>query len=72
MTRGAYGKDEIYTRMSLDSLPQWEELSAASGLPIFIRNGVLFFFIAKSPTFVRPSRPTLGSGFRPKRSTNAN
>ena len=43
MTRGAYGKDQIYTRMAFDSLPQWKELSAASGLPIFVQHGVLFF-----------------------------
>ena len=43
MTRGGYGKDEIYTRMSFDSLPEWKALSDTAGLPIFIRNGVLFF-----------------------------
>ena len=44
MTRAAYGADSIYTRMALDSLPQWKELSAVSGLPIFVPHGVLFFF----------------------------
>ena len=44
MTRAAYGKDAIYTRMALDSLPQWKALSARSGLPIFAETGVLFFF----------------------------
>ena len=43
MTRGAYGRDEIYTRMAFASLPGWKALSAASGLPIFIPHGVLFF-----------------------------
>lgn len=43
MTRGAYGKDEIYTRMAFASLPEWQALSAASGLPIFVPHGVLFF-----------------------------
>ncbi len=43
MTRGGYGKDEIYTRMAFASLPEWKKLSEASGLPIFIPNGVLFF-----------------------------
>jgi sarcosine oxidase len=43
MTRGAYGKDEIYTRMAFASLAEWQALSATSGLPIFIPNGVLFF-----------------------------
>ena len=44
LTRGAYGKDAVYTRMAFDSLSQWKELSAASGLPIFIPARVLFFF----------------------------
>ena len=44
MTRGAYGKDAIYTRMALDSLKEWKSLSATAGLPILIPNGVLFFF----------------------------
>ncbi len=43
MTRGAYGKDEIYTRMAFASLPEWKALSASSGLPIFVPHGVLFF-----------------------------
>ena len=43
MTRAAYGKDEIYTRMAFASLPQWQELSAQAGLPIFVPHGVLFF-----------------------------
>ena len=43
MTRGAYGKDEIYSRMAFASLPEWKALSSASGLPIFIPHGVLFF-----------------------------
>lgn len=51
LTRGAYGKDAIYTRMALDSLPQWKELSAISGLPIFIPAGVLFFFPTEEPYF---------------------
>lgn len=49
MTRGAYGKDEIYTRMALDSLPEWKALSAAAGLPIFAPHGVLFFFPTDDP-----------------------
>ena len=51
LTRGAYGKDAIYTRMASDSLPQWKELSAASGLPIFIPAGVLFFFPTEEAYF---------------------
>lgn len=44
LTRGAYGKDAIYTRMAMDSLPQWKTLSEVSSLPIFIPCGILFFF----------------------------
>lgn len=44
MTRAAYGKDAVYTRMAIDSLREWKTLSAASGLPIFAEHGVLFFF----------------------------
>jgi glycine/D-amino acid oxidase-like deaminating enzyme len=43
MTRGGYGRDEIYTRMSFASLPEWKTLSATAGLPIFVPHGVLFF-----------------------------
>jgi glycine/D-amino acid oxidase-like deaminating enzyme len=43
MTRGGYGKDEIYTGMSFASLAEWKALSDTAGLPIFIPNGVLFF-----------------------------
>ena len=52
MTRGAYGKDKIYSRMALDSLAQWRELSVAAGLPIFIPNGVLYFFRSEEPYFL--------------------
>ena len=44
MTRGAYGRDAVYTRMALDSLKEWKALSATLGQPIFIPHGVLFFF----------------------------
>jgi len=43
LTRAGYGRDEIYTRMAVDSLPQWKALSAVSGLPIFVNSGVVFF-----------------------------
>jgi sarcosine oxidase len=49
LTRAAYGKDAIYTRMAMDSLPQWKALSAVSGLPIFIAAGILFFFPTEEP-----------------------
>jgi sarcosine oxidase len=49
LTRAAYGKDAIYTRLAKDSLPQWKALSALSGLPIFVPAGVLFFFPTEEP-----------------------
>ena len=49
LTRAAYGKDAIYTRMAADSLPQWKALSAVSGLPILVPAGVLFFFPTEEP-----------------------
>jgi glycine/D-amino acid oxidase-like deaminating enzyme len=49
LTRGAYGKDAIYTRMAFASLPEWRALSATSGLPIFHECGVLFFFPTEQP-----------------------
>jgi sarcosine oxidase len=49
LTRAAYGKDAIYTRMAMDSLPQWKALSAVSGLPILVQCGVLFFFPTEEP-----------------------
>jgi glycine/D-amino acid oxidase-like deaminating enzyme len=54
LTRAAYGKDDIYTRMAMDSLPQWKALSSVSGLPILIQAGVLFFFPTEEP-YVRDS-----------------
>ena len=44
MTRGAYGADEVYTRMAMDSLDEWRALSQRSGPPVFHPIGVLFFF----------------------------
>lgn len=43
MTRGAYGADQVYTRMAHASLAEWKRLSDISGLPIFQQTGVLFF-----------------------------
>jgi sarcosine oxidase len=54
MTRGAYGRDEVYTRMALDSLAEWKALSARSELPLFHPVGVLFFF-AKTEAYVTDS-----------------
>jgi glycine/D-amino acid oxidase-like deaminating enzyme len=44
MTRAAYGKDEVYTRMASASLGEWKALSAKAELPLFHETGVLFFF----------------------------
>jgi sarcosine oxidase len=54
LTRAAYGKDAIYTRMARDSLPQWKALSGIAGLPILVQCGVLFFFPTEEP-YVRDS-----------------
>jgi monomeric sarcosine oxidase len=51
LTRGAYGKDQIYTRMAFDSLADWKALSSEAGLPIFHDCGVLFFFPSEEPYF---------------------
>ncbi len=44
MTRSAYGRDAVYTRMALDSLQEWKRLSERASLPLFHPCGVLFFF----------------------------
>ncbi len=49
MTRGSYGADEVYTRMALDSLPEWRSLSERAGLPLFHEIGVLFVFGRPDP-----------------------
>lgn len=54
MTRAAYGRDAIYTRMARDSLTQWHALSNVAGLPILMPSGVLFFFPTDEP-YVRDS-----------------
>jgi glycine/D-amino acid oxidase-like deaminating enzyme len=51
ITRTAYGADEIYTRMAVESLADWKWLSERSGLPIFHPTGVLFFFPRVEPYF---------------------
>ena len=40
--RMGYGAKEFYTRWSMRSLAQWQQLSAAGGLPLFHRTGVLW------------------------------
>jgi monomeric sarcosine oxidase len=49
LTRGAYGADEVYTRMALESLDEWRHLSERSGLPVFHELGILFFFPEVQP-----------------------
>jgi sarcosine oxidase len=44
LTRACYGGAEVYTRMAVESLAEWRDLSARSDLPLFHRAGVLFFF----------------------------
>lgn len=44
MTRGTYGRDEVYTRMALASLEEWKALSERASLPLFHEHGVLFCF----------------------------
>ena len=49
LTRGSYGRDEVYTRFAFDSLAQWKSLSDLAGLPILHQIGVLFFFQKREP-----------------------
>jgi sarcosine oxidase len=44
MTRAAYGRDAIYSRMAHASLVEWAALSRRSALPLLHQVGVLFFF----------------------------
>jgi glycine/D-amino acid oxidase-like deaminating enzyme len=71
MTRGAYGKDEIYSKMAFASLPEWKALSAASGLPIFVQHGVLFSAASRTITSRIPLRCTGGLASRSKSWTAA-
>jgi sarcosine oxidase len=49
ITRTAYGRDAVYSRMAWESLSDWQWLSARAGLPIFHPIGVLFFFQKMEP-----------------------
>jgi sarcosine oxidase len=49
MTRAAYGKDDVYTRMATDSLQEWKALSSVGDLPLFHPTGVLFMFQNEQP-----------------------
>ena len=50
LTRAAYGKDAIYTRMAIDRLAEWKALSADAGpADLHPDCGVLFFFPTDEP-----------------------
>ncbi len=51
LTRAGYGRDSVYTRFAWDSLPQWQALSAVSGLPILVPCGVVFFSAVEDDYF---------------------
>ncbi|HEU0283994.1 MAG TPA: FAD-dependent oxidoreductase [Sphingomicrobium sp.] len=51
LTRAGYGRDAVYTRFAWDSLPQWQALSAVSGLPILVPCGVVFFSAVEDDYF---------------------
>jgi monomeric sarcosine oxidase len=42
LLRAGYGAEEIYTRWSLNSLPQWQALAGRTGSQLFHRTGVLW------------------------------
>ena len=71
MTRGAYGADQVYTRMALDSLPEWRSLSQHAGLPIFHELGVLFFFPQVEPYLEETMRVHRQMGLPTERLDNA-
>lgn len=49
MTRAGYGQDEVYARMAVESLAEWQALSAEADLPLFHPTGVLFLFQDEQP-----------------------
>jgi len=56
--RMGYGADEIYTRMAMRSLGQWQELCRSTGQRLFHRTGVLWIARAGDP-YSEASRVTL-------------
>ena len=62
MIRGAYGCDEVYTRMARDSLDEWRALSARSAPPLLHASGVLFFFPSVQPYLEETMRVHRGLG----------
>src|SRR5450432_1768244 len=62
--RMGYGANEIYTRMAMHSLAQWQELFARTAQPLFHRTGVMLmareddaYSLATRDTLVRVSVP---------------
>src|ERR1700760_2631226 len=47
--RMGYGPDELYTRWSMQSLPQWRELAKRAGREIFHQTGVLWLGAPDDP-----------------------
>lgn len=58
VTRLSYGKDDIYTRMALESQRSWDELSSRAGLPLFHRIGVLLLW-GSDDSYARASVETI-------------
>ena len=56
--RMGYGADEIYTRMAMRSLAQWQELCRSTGQTLFHRTGVLWIARA-GDAYSEASRVTL-------------
>src|SRR5690349_18767341 len=71
LTRAGYGKDAIYTRMATESLPQWQALSAVSGLPILVQCGVVFFSAVEDDYFRGSMEVHKQLGFRIERMDRA-
>ena len=62
MTRAAYGKDTIYSRMARDSLAEWKSLSQRSDANIFHPLGVLFFTTTPDDFFAESLRASRDLG----------
>ena len=56
--RMSYGRDEIYTRWSQNSLTQWKKLFAATGQKLFVPTGVLWL-ASESDEQLRQSKEVL-------------
>src|SRR5579863_7726285 len=56
--RMGYGADEVYTRMAMQSLAQWQELSRTAGQQLFHRTGVIWIGRSGDP-YSESTRGTL-------------